>query len=494
MQECLEIQYMNLLAVGLGMLPCMSDYWHEVCALKDYAKTANAVKNKLDNLWKENITSFLDNAKEYLQIIEKEDDVNQKTVSVIEFCKWLDKKITYSEDDRNGLYFSIYRLIPIAGDEFVSIESLNTNCKETGICINPKYHVVTGYTYDGEKKRLLRSGNRDAFYGLNNELEHCNYVPWDEKRKIINIIISDDLIGENQTNLRIGFCPMTDERDALILADTEIERAGKKFNGVCVEGIKDEAELLKRLINDWKYACEHGVDIFFAPEMLGTKLSEKEYDEYNEMISQLSDENVAEGKHVPILTILPSYWRDGYNSSTIVFQDGRIIGRQYKIIPYVDKKQKKIEALKELDKEIIYLIHITNVHRIAVLICADFLGKNAEYQQNELGRYLEVSLVIVPSYSSGEQDFINLLQGVKCFGTTVVWGNCCGAVLDKEKCIGGCCVMGGNASHTFGEACKCGYSCKDKSACCFTIDLPLGYERKKKGGDNMGDINHYLCS
>lgn len=220
------------------------------------------------------------------------------------------------------------------------------------------------------------------------------------------------------------------------------------------------------------------VDIFFTPELLGTSLSEKNDGEYNSFLWECSNLRLASGKNVPLLTILPSYWSDNYNRSTIVSLDGQIIGHQEKHIPFVDKKAHKMEALAEIQEWSTVLIHIPNVHRIAIVICAEFLSDQDRIQKFLCGS-LGATLLIVPSYSRGEQDFINALPALKCYGTTIIWGNCCGAVASNEKAIGGCGIAGTTQTITFGSKCSCNFSCQNIKACVFKVKIPLDFELSK---------------
>jgi predicted amidohydrolase len=184
------------------------------------------------------------------------------------------------------------------------------------------------------------------------------------------------------------------------------------------------------------------------------------------------------GESLPALTILPSRWSEQHNRATIVGWDGEVLACQDKHIPFVDQKNNKIEALMDLNERVTVLIHIPSVHRIAIVICAEFLSDSKSMREVICGN-LGATLIIVPSYSRGEQDFINTLSALKGYGTTVIWGNCCGAVRGEQKAIGGCGIAGTTKTEIFSSVCKCGYSCENISACIFMVEIPLDFELQK---------------
>jgi hypothetical protein len=192
------------------------------------------------------------------------------------------------------------------------------------------------------------------------------------------------------------------------------------------------------------------------------------------------------------LTVLPSRWVEQHNRATIVGWDGEILACQDKHIPFVDQKNNKMEALMELNEWVTVLIHIPSVHRVAIVICAEFLSGLKSMQEVICGS-LGATLVIVPSYSRGEQDFINTLPALKGYGTTVIWGNCCGAVLGEQKAIGGCGIAGTTKTEIFSSACQCGYSCEGISACIFKVEIPLDFKLQKTNEfDKVECITHKI--
>lgn len=475
-------RYMNIMALGLKIVSMFCAPFNQIFSIRNYKQIAEFIKNKMDSYWCTDNERFLEDIENFLRDIEKE-ETEDKIVMALEFCKWLDFKITYlkNENNSNGdrQFFSLYWLVQFSDNRYAEIDALNTNWRETGIWINPKFEIASPYIICEGISVQKNIANRDAFEGINGILKNCSYIFWSEKNKVKNIIVSNDFLYEKDNDrFTIAFSPMSDRSDLIKIEEQLVERDGTTFEGEGVVEISNAEILHERLKNDWILASDINADIFFSPELLGTELSEENDGFYNETIRNLSNLRLGNGESVPKLTILPSYWSNQRNTATIVGQDGEIIACQEKHIPFVDIKNNKIEALSELSEWFTVLIHIPNVHRIAVVICAEFLSDQKRVEEVICGS-LGATLVIVPSYSRGEQDFINALSTLKRYGTTVVWGNCCGAVSRSQKAIGGCGIAGTTKTFIFGGECQCEFLCNDIKACVFKIDIPLHFELKK---------------
>lgn len=476
-------RYMDLMAEGLAVVNAFSDMLSYLFALSDYQTIIQSVKEKMDQLWCEDDEDLLKYLETFLREIQAEADLQNKTIMALEFCRCMDLRITYLSDEYNKKgsrqFFSLFCLMPFSYNQCIEIGALNTNWKETRIWVNPKFQVASPYvTRDGEAVKKPIS-NRDIFEGMNGDLQNCSYVLWNEKTYVKNIIIGKDFLdGQGDKSFKIAFAPMSDRHDLIEVKDVEIVRGEAQMKGQSICPIKDSKILYERLQNDLIFAGDLGADVFFAPELLGTELSEQNDMIYNTWVSKVNIKRIGDQKDVPMLTILPSYWREQHNSVTILGQDGKILAYQEKNIPFVDKKGNKIEALAENKEWTTVLVHIPDVHRIAVVICAEFISDLTRMQKFICGS-LGATLIIVPSYSRGEQDFINVLSHLKGYGTTVIWGDCCGAVSGEKRAIGGCGIAGTTNTITFGSVCRCGFRCGDASACVFTVEIPLDYEISK---------------
>lgn len=226
--------------------------------------------------------------------------------------------------------------------------------------------------------------------------------------------------------------------------------------------------------------------------MLGIPELELEVGGFNRFFHKFYMDMRAKGKEPPFLTILPSFWHDGVNSVTVIDRFGRIIGRQKKRKRFYYRSQRCVEALQESDPNELLIIHVTGLHRIAITICADFLMMEEQQLKELLCAELGVTMLVVPSYSQGEQDFMNGLLSLARFGTTVIWGDCCGAV-KPSRIIGSCGVAGTDIPLKFGRYCKCGFSCKGRQSCVFLAKIPQIIIREKPGSPDLSDaVEHIL--
>ena len=489
-------KYMNLMAMGLEIVNTVSMIFGQISAAQNYSEIFNSTTTQMSSYWCNDDNVFLNNIENFFQSIKENPDQISRQIMAIAFCQWLDFRITYNRNENTSknerAYFSLYNLVPITKDTYTTIGSLNTNYKETGVWINPKFPIASPHIIRNEEIIEKNISNRDIFEGMNGSLKNCSYFLYNNKKLVKNIIIPGNFSNKKiPPSLCIAFSPMSDQSNLIQLEEQLIERDGVKYCGEAVKALTDlqSERLFERLKYDWILAGDIDADIFFAPELLGTALSEDsdELSLYNNLISKNSAQRMLEGKNVPLLTILPSHWKNNCNSSTIVSQDGEILGHQEKHIPFVDQKAYKLEALIEKSDWYTILIHIPNIHRIAVVICAEFLSEQ-ERIKNFICGSLGATLIIVPSYSRGEQDFINMLSSLKCYGTTIVWGNCCGAVSSSPKAIGGCGIAGTDQTITFGSKCKCNFSCEGVKACIFKIDIPLDFELSKTNNSFQNEI------
>ena len=140
------------------------------------------------------------------------------------------------------------------------------------------------------------------------------------------------------------------------------------------------------------------------------------------------------------------------------------------------------------------------------MICAQFLAEDKQNNAEILFRCLGVDLLLVPSYSRGERDFVNKLGRFQEYGVSVVWGDSCNAVRetvcregefsddkeciyadscpDKDICVegkkrklivGAVFIAGTGDLFSLGKKAisHCGFRCALKYSCIFTIDFPL---------------------
>ncbi len=482
------VRIFNIIARALRVLHEIGqEHFSELYSINDFDAILNKIEGVLDDVWDGDVSTlgrYLESMVGQLEE-EKNQDIYVKAYGIV---VWLDNKFTFLTESkinhdkklRQGIeienYISLWSYLDLDEIDFREIGALNNNYVETGIWINPKLPVRKSYDAydDGEiNKREKPIGNRDAFWGINNMLNNMSYYMWDGKYKIKNIIMTDTrLAGENAV-LRVAFAPITSKKDVIDCKKVIINRYGITKTGAKIHLNYPEDEINERMISDWKLACKREADIVFMPEVLGTR---KVYGEYQENVDWMGDlyrDNMNNDLHSPIITIWPSYWEDGENSITMTYNDGSVIGIQKKHYPYIDKKNHLEEALKEYNVMEYIVIHIPNVHRVAVLICSEFLLDQESKWSDILCRSIGVTLLIVPSYTPGEQDFLNKVSRYNDLGTMVIWGNCCGASKSSVKSIGACSKPGSNSIEVFKRNMECNGECKNVKACIFVVKVPL---------------------
>ena len=477
----------------LGYLQKFTLNFRMIHALTNFETVGNDIRQKMDDTFRKNdIDNFLNFlSKESRTVLSKENQNNM--LLAYHICKWMDQILTY-EDVAEGK-LSIYTMIPLKAFSHVEIDALNNNYKEVGIWINPKLPIFrAARSLVNEEERESSTASRDAFMDMNGELYNISYFKWNGSHTVHNIIFPFEYI-ENGTennadgNLRIGFIPVSDKQDLIIPTYKDVKEDKYQLKKMELDHPHHEEDIAARLKRGLELACENGADIVFAPEMLGTGYTEQRTGNYNMYVREIYSNMLRNGRKPPFMTVMPSYWDQGTNSAAIVCRDGRILGRQKKYTPYVDFKSCSVEGIKSEEFKKIYLIHVYGVHRIAISICAEFIDS---FNSNLICGQLGATLIIVPSFSHGERDFVNSLATLFPYGTSVIWGDCCGAVAFLPKIIGGCSIVGLNEVHKMGECCQCSYICAGCNGCLFTIDLPLKIVMTKEVQQAHKPIQHIL--
>lgn len=488
-----SVLFMNILAQLLAYLQKFTLSFQMIHALTGYESVENEVRQKLDNAFRKNdIDGFLHFlSKKSGAVISKESQKNM--LLAYHICRWMDWKLTYEDVSEGKL--SIFSLFSFKAFCCVEVDALNDNYEDVGIWINPKlpiFRSALSLADGGERERSTAS--RDAFKDMNGELCNISYFKWNGSHTVHNIIfpfeyVENGIKNNADGNLRIGFIPISDKQDLIVPDYKNMKRGKYRLKKVEMDHPNHEADIAARLQKGLELASENKADIVFAPEMLSTEYIEQKKDNYNVYIREIYSSILTQGGKPPFVTVMPSYWKKGTNSAAIVGRDGRVLGRQRKYTPYIDFKSCSVEGIKREESKEIYLIHIYGVHRIAISICAEFIDS---FDKDLICGQLGATLIIVPSFSHGERDFINSLATLFPYGTSVIWGDCCGAVAHSPKIIGGCSIVGLNEVHKMGEYCQCSYTCADCSGCLFTIDLPLKIVMAKGVQQTHKPIRHIL--
>lgn len=479
-------RYLNCLAMLLGMLHKCELPFEQLPSIENYDAVAAETKSQLDCVWErgeELFHAMLDTA----VFAQKDSQRGALYVRAAIAALWMDQHISYQEQPGKHK-LSLYRLVPLRQDKPVFVDGLNTNAEVSGVQLHPRFEVCKVYNQQSGVAEAF--GNRDVYTGLNGKLNNVGYVCCKP-----GIVIRDVVIPKNREGdtFRIAFCPMSDAEDLLQLKEQAVEFGDIRMAGRGVASLTREEQLLTRFKEDLTLACRVRADVVFFPEMLGMKTLEGDDPETNLTVLDhaLGLMEQAEAVEFPMMICLPTWWRDGINSATLVYQDGTILGAQRKYIPYVNEKGRWREALRREPEQEYLIVHVPGLHRIAVTICAEF-PQLREHMAKTLCGELCVTLILVPSYSRGEQEFLNSLPTLKDYGVTVVWGNCCGAV-KEPRVIGGCSIAGFDTVHRFGPNCQCEGRCGDRRACLYLVDIPRYMAREKPfPPERRNPVSHHL--
>lgn len=507
MQQNEAIQtYVNLLAEALQILTQYTEA--ELSASKaaqDYTSIFDDVRRQLEEAKDKDATYLLETIS---GLLRKMNDVEAhlKVIYAEALSLGMDKLIDYADRQNiwgNG-HFCLFDMVPIQNDRpFIRKKPLNDNWKEVGVCIMPKFPVSLAETHIALELKERSLSGRNMSYGINGDLINIGYYPWGEDTpNVHHVILSNRVLPDEQgfpSKTCIAFSPISDRQDILRTENkSNTEIGGFNCTGVFVNGVNNTEFLNARYAMSWEKACSFSPDVFFAPEMIATDEMAAIENCGSKYLKPLLTKVAADGKRPPRLTIMPTYWRNRMNKLLIFDETGKYVGEQLKRIAFIDEKNHLAEALiTPPENTDILLIHLKNQQRIAFAICAEYLLGNEEYVSNFLCKTLGATLVLVPSYSKGEQDFLSAISAVKKYGTSVVWGNCCGAVAamgdeQVERIIGACSYAGADDIHRFGEKKKCNSSCGEAGYCVFCVEIPTRVSQDKPGSMPMPEIQH-LC-
>lgn len=413
---------------------------------------------------------------------------------------------------------------------FWSIGHLNSeeSLKKTGIWINPKFE--TGFVIKddiGQDER--RPENRDSLYHLNAKISNFRFFSTKKNNVSIRNILFRPVKAPTDNTIKIAYSPLLcDGEFPFDWEPVTISQKGFLKKGFRINGLKYEDDLIWRFERDLLKASEEGAIIFFAPEMLGSDKMVDNRAGYAYGIYRLIGEMKKAGLNPPEIIFLPSIWKNRSNLVYAVQKDGKIAGKITKTVPFIDTKKFGEEDLKPVRKPEILIIHIQGMVCISTMICAQFLAEDKKNYADVLFRSIGVDLLLVPSYTPGERDFINKIGRFREYGVNVIWGNACTAVkerecsnydasegvecLRKEECPDGIrcksgkrrnCITGAffsaatGETFRFGEIAKdhCGFRCSVEDSCIFTIDIPFSSswsKLKTERTDARQSIQHFF--
>ena len=499
-------KYINLMAYTFSVLLTQSEEDLSLDrATDEYSAIFKSVKERFDEIRNNDVKTLF---KTIDSLINEMDSAGliRKPIYAEAICLCMDKQISYKDNHtiwENGLIY-LFDMIPIQNDRpFVFRGSLNSNRKETGVCIIPKFRVSMAETYVDSETKERPLSSRNMLYGINRDLDNVGYYPWQEGvPNVQHIILSDRQlpgIRDSRSQTSIAFSPIS---DYIHILDTEkksnTEIGGKSCTGIFINGINEVEMLNEKYAQCWEKSCAVYPEVFFAPEMIATDDMVSVDNLRSRYLKPLLKKVAEAGKIPPRLTVMPTLWRNRENKLLVFDENGKQIGTQYKRKPFVNEKDHSVEALNVPPENTdILLVHLKNKQRIAFAICSEFLIGHDDYVSDFLCKKLGATLVLVPSYSHGEQDFANTINAVKRFGTTVIWGNCCGAVpitddQPVERIIGACSYAGTDEIQRFGNIKNCDSSCRGVQSCVFCVAIPARVEQNKPDSMTMPEILH-LC-
>lgn len=303
------------------------------------------------------------------------------------------------------------RIIEFQEDDFSVV--LNTNRESTGIGLLPRCSCVWE-----RKRRLSHYYNR-----MDNFLFNM-------------LLMENSILGElidKHFFLKANLFTSFKKKKALKIAATPL-RLERKFDVLPYD--EDKVQYFKIAYNESDFAAdneliwskilkaaENSSDIIVFPEMLGNPVM---VDFIREKIKSLPEEQASS---LPSLIILPSYWEKNRNTVTILDKFGQIVCKQSKQNPFRVEQGGTGYLEGILSSLVVNIFHFEGIGRIAILICKDFL--TTKYME-QLMRCFKLTLIIVPSFSTGSYDFRQSSDLCAHDDCNVVWINTCAAI-EKGK-------------------------------------------------------------
>jgi hypothetical protein len=300
--------------------------------------------------------------------------------------------------------------------------------------------------FEREKFSIVLNTNRESVgMGL---LPRCSCV-WERKHRLIHrynnlesflyniLLIENSVLGElidKHYFLKDELFPRFKNRRAVKIAATplRLERHSKaqlidKDKVLYYSITYDSSSFVTDNELIWKKiwtAAENESDIVVFPELLGNVEME---DFVAGKIKALSP---AEADKIPSLIILPSYWEKNRNVVTVMDKFGNVICKQNKQNPF-RKEFEGVGYLEQISSNLVVnILHYEGIGRIAIMVCRDFL--ETEYMQ-QLMRCFKLTLIIVPSFSTGSYDFRRSFDLCAHEDCNVVWVNTCAALVKGKE-------------------------------------------------------------
>lgn len=291
---------------------------------------------------------------------------------------------------------------------------LNTNRETVGVGILPRCSCI----WERKHRLVHRYNNLESF--LYNIL-------------LIENSVLGELIDEHYF-LRKELFPRFKERNSVKIAATPLRRERNfkvqltdkdkvQYFNIAYENPSFESDNLLIWEKIWT-AAENESDIVVFPELLGNA------ETTNFVANKIKSLSPAEADKIPSLIILPSYWEKNRNVVTVMDKFGKVICKQNKQNPF-RKEFDGVGYLEQINSNLVVnILHFQGIGRIAILVCRDFL--TTEYMQ-QLMRSFKLTLIIVPSFSTGSYDFRRSFDLCAHEDCNVVWINTCAAFIKGKE-------------------------------------------------------------
>ena len=328
----------------------------------------------------------------------------------------------------NGDYYAMLGLLQILDHSMVQLlngaiaefeqESfsivLNTNRESVGVGILPRCSCI----WERKHRLVHRYNNLESF--LYNIL-------------LIENSVLGELIDEHYF-LQKDLFPRFRECNAVKIAATPLRRERNfkvklsdkdkvQYFNIAYENpsFETDNELIWKKI--WS-AGENESDIVVFPELLGNA----ETADY--VADKIKSLQPAEAQKIPSLIVLPSYWEKNRNVVTVMDKFGNVICKQNKQNPF-RKEFDGVGYLEQINSNLVVnILHFEGIGRIAIMVCRDFL--ETEYMR-QLMRCFKLTLIIVPSFSTGSYDFRRSFDLCAHEDCNVVWINTCAALIKGKE-------------------------------------------------------------
>ena len=370
----------------------------------------------------------------------------------------------------------------VTTDGAMGFASLNTNVDTTGVLILPKVSgpKTTRRHYDEDQNEELvpRKTANEWNDNLNELLGSFYYVLKQDlgDYTLRNYVCDFAYNDTDKKELKVGLSPLWNLPSGSLLKYNDnivdYNEAGDKCRYFGEIEINKPEEVLMRFRQSFKLACENNVDIFMCPEMLGVQnLYDIDSCGFNDEMHRLSKEE--KRKNVPQLTIAPTLWKNNSNLAHVYLHSGRMLCAQYKQHKYRlnGKDGARLEHLKDAPKEIC-IIHVPQWGRITIPICIDFIY---EAYRGLLVKILKTDILLCPSFSSGQKNFLQAIDSYAEFGVYAIWLNACSALskceTDVPKIVGAACAPTVSSKSRIERLTPtCNGACQ---GCLFVVTIPL---------------------